>query len=270
MSISRIGLGGLAVMFSLSSAASAAVVEIHVGGYYFTPQFPEVQAGDTIRWIRDGGTHDVTSGVPCQDDSGLFYSPLTASYPVYEWTVPGSFDGSVIPYYCSVGNHCVASNQFGALLVNVEAHYLSTNGFSFVPETVFVNAGDAIFWIHAGGSHTVTSGSGCSPDGRFDEVLDNFNPMPFHVVPADEPSGVIDYYCIPHCVSDMTGQIDVTGLASGCAEDLNGDGSVTVDDLLQLLAVYGASCTCPEDIDGNGVVSVDDLLLLLSAYGGDC
>lgn len=267
MGLVHIGIAAV----GLSSVGSAAVVEIHVGDYYFTPQFAQVQAGDTIRWIRDGGTHDVTSGGYCGDDSGLFYSPLSASVPVFEWTVPGSFDGDVIPYTCSVGNHCVASNQFGALLVNVQAHYVSTNGFAFEPADISVAAGDAVFWIHAGGSHTVTSGSGCLADGRFDEPLDNFNPMPFYVVPSDEPTGVIEYYCVPHCVYDMTARIEVLGGAGGCDEDLNDDGMVGVDDVLQLLSAYGSNCAgCSEDIDGSGTVGVDDLLQLLSAYGGDC
>jgi len=266
----HIGLIGLVVVFGLTSVASAAIVEVHVGDYYFTPQFADVQIGDTVRWIRDEGNHDVTSGAYCGDESGLFYSPLNQSNPVFEWTVPNGYDGDVISYTCSVGNHCVAADQFGALLVNVEAHYLSTNGFAFEPSDITVNAGDAVFWIHGGGSHTVTSGIGCVPDGRFDQSLDNFHPLPFYVVPSDEPSGVIDYYCIPHCGSGMIGQIEVLGSAGGCDEDLNNDGTVGVDDLLQLLAAYGSSCMCPEDLDGNGVVGVDDLLQLLAAYGLDC
>jgi plastocyanin len=205
----------------MSSVATAAIVEVHVGDYYFTPQFADVQVGDTVRWIRDGGNHDVTSGAYCGDDSGLFYSPLTESNPVFEWTVPNGYDGDVIPYTCSVGNHCVAADQFGALLVNVEAHYLSTNGFSFEPSAITVNAGDAVFWIHGGGSHTVTSGTDCVPDGRFDQPLDNFHPLPFYVVPSDEPTGVIDYYCTPHCLMGMLGTISVEGVPTGACCYMN-------------------------------------------------
>ena len=54
-------------------------------------------------------------------------------------------------------------------------------------------------------------------------------------------------------------------------EDLDGDGTIGVDDLLQLLGVYGVACgDCPEDLDGSGVVDIDDLLQLLSVYGTDC
>lgn len=339
----------------LSSIVTGAVVEIHVGGYYFLPQFADVQPGDTVRWIHDGGTHDVTSGANCSDDSGLFYSPISTAVPTFDWIVPSDV-GSVIPYYCSVGNHCVSGDQFGALLVNVDAHYLSTNGLVFEPDHVDVNAGDAIFWLHGGGTHTVTSGADCIADGIFNAPLDNFNPMPFYVVPPDEPTGVLDYYCIPHCGSGMAGTIGVSGndpvgaccfmavlcydsmteancgsewdpeytwfeglscveadclvlgsccvpatggglecidvvqedcMASGgdwmgwmhcdevsceaCDEDLNGDGSIGVDDLLLILASYGDACSgCPPDLNGNGIVDVDDLLQMLAAYGTDC
>ena len=59
-----------------------------------------------------------------------------------------------------------------------------------------------------------------------------------------------------------------------CPEDLDGDGYVTVNDLLALLANWGA---CGDgtfrplgDIDGDCCVTVNDLLLLLAAWGNDC
>jgi hypothetical protein len=47
--------------------------------------------------------------------------------------------------------------------------------------------------------------------------------------------------------------------------DLNGDGAVDVDDLLQLLANWGKSGS--GDLNDDGVVDVDDLLILLGAWG---
>ena len=342
-----------------SAFTQAGVVEVHVGSYYYEPQFASVQPGDTVLWIWDGpngGNHDVTSGAGCSEESGLFYSPITEAVQTYEWTVPASEDGGVVPYYCSVGNHCVAGNQFGGLMVNVGAmHFVSTNGFAFEPAEITVQAGDVVVWIHGGGTHTVTSGTDCVSDGRFDSPLDNFNPMPFYVVPNDEPTGTIDYYCIPHCGMAMTGKINVVGTepvgaccfmailcdenmteddclwgdpdytwyegmtcdeadclvlgsccmdmgggniecldvvqedcAAGggewmgwmscdevscqdCPEDVDGNGSIDVDDLLSLLSTYGQSCAdCPQDVNGSGAVDVDDLLQLLGVYGTDC
>ncbi len=261
---------GIGSLLLLAGVAHAATVTVHVGGYYFDPQFPAVQPGDTIQWVWDDGQHDVTSGPTCTEDSGLFYHAIDSSNQIFEWTIPSSHDGTLIPYYCSIGNHCVASNQYGGLLVNTGAvHYVTTNGYVFEPTNVNVTAGDVVVWIHAGGSHTVTSGSNCTPDGRFDEALDNISQMPFYVVPTDSPSEVIDYYCNPHCNFGMVGSITVIG-TGGCPEDLDGNGLVGVDDLLMLLAAYGNTCACPEDINESGTVDVDDLLMLLAAYGQDC
>tara|TARA_Y100000589_G_C27164087_1_gene634036 strand:+ start:685 stop:2205 length:1521 start_codon:yes stop_codon:yes gene_type:complete len=46
--------------------------------------------------------------------------------------------------------------------------------------------------------------------------------------------------------------------------DINGDGTVNVDDLLQLLAEYGVCTGCPSDLDGDLDTDVDDLLELLN------
>lgn len=48
--------------------------------------------------------------------------------------------------------------------------------------------------------------------------------------------------------------------------DINGDGLVDVEDLLQLLAAWG-SIGGPADVNGDGVVDVEDLLLVLAAWG---
>jgi hypothetical protein len=57
-----------------------------------------------------------------------------------------------------------------------------------------------------------------------------------------------------------------------CPEDLNGDGSITVQDVLIVLANFG--CAEPEpcigDIDSSNYVGVSDVLEMLSAFGSNC
>jgi hypothetical protein len=55
----------------------------------------------------------------------------------------------------------------------------------------------------------------------------------------------------------------------GCPWDLDGSGSVGVNDFLALLAVWGTDPGGPPDFDGDGDVGVTDFLLLL-AYWGPC
>ncbi len=57
---------------------------------------------------------------------------------------------------------------------------------------------------------------------------------------------------------------------SGCAEDVDGDGSVGVNDLLEVIGSWGSCPDCAADIDGSGLVDVNDVLSLLSAWGSDC
>ena len=52
-----------------------------------------------------------------------------------------------------------------------------------------------------------------------------------------------------------------------CASDITGDGVVSVEDLLALIAAWGPCAGCDEDIDGSGTVNVNDLLVLISNWG---
>ena len=51
--------------------------------------------------------------------------------------------------------------------------------------------------------------------------------------------------------------------------DLTGDGVVSTNDLLYLLAAWGDTAS-PADFNGDGIVGTDDLLIVLSAYGDTC
>ncbi|MCH8165011.1 MAG: hypothetical protein IH889_05325 [Planctomycetes bacterium] len=57
------------------------------------------------------------------------------------------------------------------------------------------------------------------------------------------------------------------GVCSRCAWDLDGDSSVGILDLLELLAAWGADPGDPPDFDGDGTVGILDLLTLLANWG---
>ena len=52
-----------------------------------------------------------------------------------------------------------------------------------------------------------------------------------------------------------------------CQEDLNGDGLVSVNDILVLLSDFGCSANCDADVDLDDAVSILALLQILSAFG---
>ncbi len=54
---------------------------------------------------------------------------------------------------------------------------------------------------------------------------------------------------------------------SDCPQDLDGDGTVGVDDLLATIEVWGPCSGCPADTDGSGTVDVDDLLAVVASWG---
>jgi hypothetical protein len=68
--------------------------------------------------------------------------------------------------------------------------------------------------------------------------------------------------------SAMCGTSVTVPSGSTCA-DLNGDGEVTVDDLLDLLSAFG-SVSAEANLVGEDIINVDDLLALLSQYGSSC
>ncbi|MEE3164445.1 MAG: trypsin-like peptidase domain-containing protein [Bacteroidota bacterium] len=64
---------------------------------------------------------------------------------------------------------------------------------------------------------------------------------------------------------------DCDGNTLSCAEDINGNGTVEVSDVLLLLSDFGCTSDCTSaDVDGDGAVSVADILLLLAAFGEEC
>ena len=94
----------------LPHVAIAFIVHVSVGpGNVFSPQFPVVSVGDTVRWTLIGGAHNVNS------DTGLFRSGDVSS----SWPAP--FD-IVLDSPGIFGYHCEAhgapvTGMFGTITV---------------------------------------------------------------------------------------------------------------------------------------------------------
>ena len=74
----------------------------------------------------------------------------------------------------------------------------------------------------------------------------------------------------------VTVTIEFTELTDGCPEDINGDGSVTVSDVIAVLSAFGdpacdinitGSCCCCEDVNMDGQVSTSDVTQVIAAFG---
>ena len=57
-----------------------------------------------------------------------------------------------------------------------------------------------------------------------------------------------------------------SGIVESLFGDLNGDGMIGVDDLLQLLSAWGSCDGCEEDLNNDGLVGVDDVLAILGVW----
>ena len=55
-----------------------------------------------------------------------------------------------------------------------------------------------------------------------------------------------------------------------CPEDINGDGVVSVADILELLVEFGCTSGCMTDLNYDGSTNVQDILILLAAFGTLC
>lgn len=55
-----------------------------------------------------------------------------------------------------------------------------------------------------------------------------------------------------------------------CPEDVNGDGVISVADILLLLGQFGCSSDCSIDLNNDGSTNVQDILALLAAFGTLC
>ena len=88
-------------------------------------------------------------------------------------------------------------------------------------------------------------------------------------LPADPNNGIpantigtINYFCQPHCLSNMKGTIVVTPIG-----DINNDGKVDGADIGLLIGAWGSSNPAA-DINHDGVVDGGDLGILLGNWTG--
>ena len=102
-------------------------------------------------------------------------------------------------------------------------------------------------------------------------------PIPLPETPLDLPTilppGDVAHVILALEIIGFANSISVNGalVARGDAEenpgDVNGDGTVNVDDLLVVISQWGPCSGCSGDITGDGVVGVDDLLVILAHWG---
>lgn len=99
----------------------------------------------------------------------------------------------------------------------------------------------------------------------------NYNPL------ANVEDNSCEYESCVGCTDPMALNYDPSNLIpddsciyADCYGDFNADNTVTVSDLLIMLADFGCDTDCITDLSGDGITSVADLLELLTVYGIIC
>lgn len=83
---------------------------------------------------------------------------------------------------------------------------VTAQNFAFSPQDVTINSGDSVMWTNQGGTHTTTSGTDCSPDGKWDSGTLSFGGS---FTQTFTQPGTYPYHCSFHCGIGMIGTITV-------------------------------------------------------------
>jgi plastocyanin len=111
----------------------------------------------------------------------------------------------------------------------------------FSPQTITINVGDTVTWINLGAlPHTTTSGSDCSPDGKWDSSTLGVRGSFSHTFTQ---SGIFPYFSTPDCMAGMVGTVTVNAVTV----DIKANGS---DSLVSLSSQDTLNITVA--LDNNG------------------
>ena len=107
-----------------------------------------------------------------------------------------------------------------------------------------------------------------------DSAACNYNPD------ATVDDGSCEFTSCAGCTDETACNYDATATlddgsceyaSCGCPGDLDGDGQVSVADVLLFLSDFGCmDAPCVGDANGDGINNVDDLLLMLAHFGDVC
>jgi len=242
----------LAVFFA-NLVSSQNVHYVNSGNYYYTPSSLTVNVGDTVKWINDGGFHNVNFDVNTINGNSFnnpqsFTSTPTSNSELYThvFTISGTYN-----YDCSVGQHA-ANGMVGDITVNANTNTIYDIVSNSSDHTTLKTAVDA-----------------CSLDGVLTSTssLTLFAPTDaaFNLLPAGTVTALLND--IPqltdilkhHVVADSVmsgmlsnGQVVTTLLGTDVVITINANG-VFIDN---------AQVTVADLVADNGVVHVIDAVLL--------
>jgi plastocyanin len=96
------------------------------------------------------------------------------------------------------------ANETGAAAVTIKV-----GSYYYNPKTVTIKVGETVEWVWVSGTHSVTSGSSCTADGKFDSAN---HATPYTYTRTFTETGTFPYFCkyMSHCANGQVGTITVT------------------------------------------------------------
>ena len=97
----------------LCTSTYATIDTVTVTNFQYTPQFLEIDLGDTIRFIWEEGNHPTTAGTDGIPDDAFTTFPMNSTNPQHDLILT---EEGFYPYFCAF--HFTSDNMFGEITVN--------------------------------------------------------------------------------------------------------------------------------------------------------
>ena len=229
--------------------------------------------GETTWNIADESGTVVMSGGPYSSSSTTYSNTVCVDDGCYDLTIDDSFGDGICCGY-GIGSYEITSQ--GETLVS-GGEFASTETVNFCvsggePDVPGCTDSSACNYDSTAtledGSCDYTSCAGCT-----DSASCNYNST------ATLDDGSCDYTSCAGCTDSSACNYESAATidngaceyeSCACPGDINGDGSITVADILTILSEFGCTSSCTADVDGDGSVTVSDVLVTLSVFGNLC
>tara|TARA_Y100001970_G_C14227043_1_gene856338 strand:+ start:1002 stop:2030 length:1029 start_codon:yes stop_codon:yes gene_type:complete len=194
--------------------------QINAGNFYYSPSLLEINAGDTVEWINDGGFHDVNGNYSTftnelYDNPENFYvGPPTNSSVIgsYTFNVPGTYN-----YDCSVGSH--AANGMVGVIIVID----SSSDISGCMDPNAITCDDEIDPLYFPECNTCSDDNPCENYYNSDATIDNGLCMYNDVPDSDEVTITLENDGLMIDWSDFSPPVSVDQYVLMRCADIDGD-----------------------------------------------
>lgn len=234
----------------------------------FIPEIVTVEVGDRVsfQWVL--GEHTVTSGRGPEDPEAgvLFDVLLVEETPLFSLEI-GVEHVDGVSFFDRRHPDRMGFIEVSGGEATVRVAVVDN---VFIPEEVFIFAGDSVKWEHEfmEDFHTVTSGLSSRPEDNPGALFDveSSCARPIFVYRFESPD-TYPYFCRPHETMGMTGKVHVQDLF--IRGDATGDESVDISDAivtLNFLFLGRTARPCLDAFDTNddGTVNISDAIFTLT------